>query len=226
MTHPAVVNGTYGAAYTSNSSCPNGGYCGDYSNGGNGPTGDTNDGVSCQPYMSNNYHIHVFVGIYYNGQEIALPTATGMAHPTLDSNYDDMTTSGFYPCVYFTHTHDSTGVVHIESDNGGVAETVPNDSKYTLGQYFAVWGITVYCPTGSGCVGQFGPYNGPMEIFTSGQQFRGDGTPGAPITAEQNLSPWYGDPNTIPLYSHEVIWLLIGPNFPSQLPGVSFDEQF
>lgn len=222
MTHGAVVNGAFGAAYTSNNTCPNGGFCGDYAGGGNGPLGSSLDNVSCQNYMSNNYHIHVFVGIYYNGQEMALPTATGMANPRLDSNYDDMTTSGFYPCVYDTHTHDMTGVVHIESNNGGIAETVPNDSKFTLGQYFAVWGINVYCPMGTGCVGQFGSYSGPMEIFTTGQQYRGD----VAVTPEQDLTPWYGDPGTIPLYSHEVIWILIGPNYPTTLPGISFDEQF
>lgn len=223
MTHPAVINGTYGPAYTSNSSCPNGGYCGDYPNGGNGPDGNMVDNIPCEPYMSDNYHIHVFVGIYYNGQEIALPTATGIVQPIIDSVGDDNKGT---QCFYFTHTHDSTGVVHIESDNGGVPENVPNDTKFTLGQYFAVWGVNINCPMGTGCVGQFGPYNGPMEIFTSGQKFRGDGTPGSPVTKEQDLTPWYGDPNTIPLYSHEVIWILIGPSFPSTLPGVSFDEQF
>jgi hypothetical protein len=225
VTHAAVVNGTYGSAYTNNSSCPNGGYCGDYTNGGNGPTGNMVAGVDCQPSMSNNYHVHVFVGIYVNGTEIALPPATGMAHPTLDSNFDDMTTSGFFPCVYYTHTHDSTGVVHIESDNGGIVESVPNDTHFTLGQYFQVWGINVNCPGGTpGCVGQFGPYTGPIQVLTSGQTFRGGGS--SLNIPENSLQQYMGDPNQITLWSHEVIWILIGPNYPSTLPSIHFDEQY
>ena len=34
-------------------------------------------------------------------------------------------------CLYWLHTHDSTGVVHIES---------PVQRGYTLGQFFDVWG--------------------------------------------------------------------------------------
>jgi hypothetical protein len=130
-------------------------------------------------------------------------------------------------CFYFTHTHDSTGVVHIESDNGGVAEPVPNDSKFVLGQYFQVWGINASCPGQMpGCMGQLGPYSGPMEILTSGPVFRGYGANQNSDTPETDLQPYYGDPNFIPLYSHEVIWFLIGPNYPSTLPSVHFIEQY
>src|SRR5262249_37785032 len=138
-----------------------------------------------------------------------------------------MTTSGFYPCVYYTHTHDSTGVVHIESDNGGLMETVPNDTHFSLGQYFQVWGINVNFPRGMpGCVGQFGPYSGPLQILTSGQVYRGGGAVDGSTTQENTLQQYYGDPNQIPLWSHEVIWFLIGPNYPSKLPSVHFDEQY
>lgn len=178
--------------------------------------------------MSDNYHIHVFVGLYVNGTEVALPSAAGAVNPQLDP-YGDFRGNGsdFYPCLYETHTHDMTGVVHVESQNAGIYEQVPNDSKYVLGQFMAVWGATVTWGNFQGSVGQVGPYSGPMEVFTSGQTFRGDGSGGQfPVTPESDLTPWSGDPNQIPLYSHEVIWFLIGPNYPSRLPGVSFAQQF
>ncbi len=218
VTHAAVINGQVTTAFNPPSQY------GDTPSGGHGPIGNVVDNVPCEVEMSNNYHIHVFIGIYYNGQEIALPTGTGVVEPVIDSYGDDNYGT---QCFYFTHTHDSTGVVHVESDNGGVVEPTPTDSKFVLGQYLQVWGITATCPTGvPGCMGQFGPFNGPIEVFTSGQVYRGSHTPGWPVTKEQDLTPWYGDPNSIPLYSHEVIWFLIGPNYPSTLPGVKFAEEF
>ncbi len=212
--HAAVTNGTPTNAFN-----PPNGY-GDTPSGGHGP--DVAN-VPCQGMMSDNYHIHVFIGIYYQGQELALPTATGIVEPIIDSVGDDMKGT---KCFYFTHTHDSTGVLHIESDNGGIVENPPNDSHFNLGQYFQVWGITVSCPGGvPGCAGQFGPYSGPMEIFTSGATYRGGGSNNS-TTAENTLQPYYGDPNQIPLWSHEVIWFLIGPPYPSKLPSVHFDEQY
>jgi len=214
VAHAATVNGT------PNSFQPN---VGDTNSGGHGPDNTSVDNVPCEPMMSNNYHIHVFIGIYYQGQELALPTATGIVEPQIDAVGDDNTGT---QCFYFTHTHDSTGVLHVESDNGGVVESPPNDSKFVLGQYFQVWGINV-SSTGWNQFGQFGSYNGPMEILTSGQVFRGDTTGNATSKVpESDLTPYYGDPNQIPLWSHEVIWFLIGPNYPSKLPSVNFDEQY
>ena len=172
--------------------------------------------------MSNNYHIHVFIGLYVNGQEVALPPALGAVRPTLDANGDFLGNgSDFFPCLYELHTHDLTGVVHVESQNAGISEPVPSDSKFMLGQFYAVWGATLSWGQFEGSPGQVGPYSGPMEIYTSGPTAQTGTT-----TAESTLQPYSGDPTQIPLYSHEVIWFLIGPTYPSRLPGVSFDEQY
>jgi hypothetical protein len=37
---------------------------------------------------------------------------------------------------------------------------------------------------------------------------------------------WLGDPNAIPLYSHEVIFLEVGPTYPTILPNVIFYSEF
>lgn len=71
------------------------------------------DGVGCATAV--NYHVHALVSIYHDGQRLALPQSIGRG-------------SG---CDYGMHTHDGSGVVHIETD-------VP--ASFTLGQFFALWG--------------------------------------------------------------------------------------
>lgn len=83
-------------------------------------------GVAC--LINENYHLHSLVTIYKDGVRQGLPENVGR--------------SG---CAYELHTHDVTGVVHIETD-------VPK--KFTLGQFFALWNQ----PLGaSGTAGLAGP---------------------------------------------------------------------
>jgi hypothetical protein len=66
-TPPVTTNGTtpFESLY-----CPY--YCtGDTPSGGLGQSFGPD--LQCAATMSNNYHIHVFVGIYYNGQWMIIP---------------------------------------------------------------------------------------------------------------------------------------------------------
>ena len=164
--------------------------------------------------MSDNYHIHVFIGLYVNGTEYAMPTGVGAADPSSPNAPDTQYATN---CFYYTHTHDRTGVFHIEDPNLGVIDSPPADSKYAIKTLFDVWGIQV---NSAG----FGPFAGPVQVFTSGQLYRGGGS--SSTIPESDLQPWYGDPNTIPLYSHEVIWFLVGPTYPTSLPAVHFYEEY
>lgn len=65
----------------------------------------------------NFYHVHGHLAIYHNGQPVTVPAQIGF-----DSTND---------CLYWTHTHDTTGIIHIES---------PYKIVPTLGQFFKVWG--------------------------------------------------------------------------------------
>lgn len=173
--------------------------------------------------MSNNYHIHLFIGIYVNGTEVALPEGLGIvgfANPAPAYIL-------YATCFYYTHTHDLTGVLHVEDPN-------PNNALITqpihaTGDLFNIWGITVNSM-------QFGQFTGALTVYTSGQIYRGGGncsgnsppagtTLGNSITPESALTLWTGDPNQIPLYSHEVIWYFVGSGNPTSLPGVSFAEE-
>ena len=168
--------------------------------------------------MSENYHIHVFVGLYVNGTEYALPRGIGVADPV---NPNDAEINYATQCFYYTHTHDSTGVVHIEDYNNGLLETPPVTPHYTLKTLFDVWGITVDNT-------HFGQFSGPVQVYTSGQVYRGGNQPYGSTVPESTLAPWNGDPNQIQLYSHEVIWFFIGPpsTYPTSLPNVHFYEEY
>ncbi len=64
------------------------------------------------------FHIHAMLHIYVNGLLAPLPAEIG-----LDS------AKGLEASM---HTHDSTGIIHMEA---------PHPFNYTLGDFFAVWGV-------------------------------------------------------------------------------------
>ena len=179
---------------------------GDTSNGG---AGQPVDSITCDASMSSTYHVHVLLAVYVNGVQYALPSAIGMKNPGTAKN-------GFInlaDCFYWIHTHDSTGLVHIEDPSSNGAPLT--QSLFTSKQIFDIWGITV---NGN----QFGPFTGPVRVFTSGQTYRG-GTTTVPAS---DYTYWSGDPNAIPLYSHEVIIVEVGPTYPTSLPNVDFSEEY
>jgi hypothetical protein len=121
---------------------------------------------------------------------------------------------------YYLHTHDQTGVIHVEDTNPNGTPII--QASHLSGDLFTVWGITV------NAFG-FGPYTGG-QVFRGGADCSGNiPPPGYPqptsVTPASDLSLWTGDPNAIPLYSHEVIWYFIGSGNPSSLPNVNFDEE-
>lgn len=79
---------------------------------GSAANGRPIDGVGC--LVNENYHIHSLVSIYRDGVRLGIPTNIGLQG-----------------CAYELHTHDWTGVIHVETD---VQKT------FTLGQFFSLWG--------------------------------------------------------------------------------------
>jgi len=81
------------------------------------------DGVYCSANEQLAYHIHAHLTIYMNGQQVPLVANTGIAPVGVTSNAN-------VTCLYWLHTHDATGVIHIES---------PTTKIYTLNQFFDIW---------------------------------------------------------------------------------------
>lgn len=157
-----------------------------------------------------------------------------MAEPLADQTYFDPGSQDTLPywtnyateCFYRMHAHDATGVIHQEDPNDVGTPTPPTGTKFTLGQWFAVWGV-VATPT----TFQAGTQQWPIQaIYWNGPGPHGpcnSQIPGSCETGANQLQLFTGDPNMIQLYSHTTIWIELGTGNPDamQLPGVSFFEK-
>ena len=72
------------------------------------------DGIQCGAMEQSVFHIHAHLAIFINGQNYTVPAQIGITST----------------CFYWLHTHDETGIIHIES---------PIHKNYTLGQFFDIW---------------------------------------------------------------------------------------
>jgi hypothetical protein len=115
-------------------------------------------------------HIHPHLSIFVSGQEIPIPANIGL------------TSSLGAPL----HTHDVTGVVHVES-------TDPN-RVFTLGEFFDVWGVR-FTPT---CLGGYcDDGDRRIRMFVDGSAYRSD--PRALTLADhEQIVLTYGTPAQVP----------------------------
>jgi hypothetical protein len=93
--------------------------------------------------MSELYHVHAHLAIVSDGQWLALPANVGILSQ----------------CNYEMHTHDSTGIIHIET---------PNVKTFTLGQFFDMWGQTLSNTNVAGVTGTVVAYtndNGDVRRY-------------------------------------------------------------
>lgn len=172
-----------------------------------GGRGQTVDGYGCLPSMvENKYHVHFFLGVLVNGKQIAIPDAIGLWMPGTESN--GWTNSAH--CYYPMHTHDASGLVHIESaSTASLASSIAN-----LGQFLDIWGERLTSTS-------FGPYSGSIHIFYARTN-----------AGNVNSGTYYAytgtTPGSIALYSHEVIWIEVGSTYvpASRLPHIVFYTQY
>jgi hypothetical protein len=123
--------------------------------------GSTVDGVVGSNEMESlKYHIHAHLTIYVNGVQKLLPYGVGIIPPySLDTSSGSPFVSGG-SAYYYLHTHDETGIIHIES---------PNSHIYTLGNFFDVWKQPLSST-------QVGPDKGKVTVYVNGKVYTGDPT--------------------------------------------------
>lgn len=124
---------------------------GDTASGGQGQTVDQ---ISCDSGTRINYHYHAHLSLFVNGRQIALPMAIGIVQPQLKG------ANGFVDagrCFYWLHTHDASGIIHIESLAPG---------PYTLGDFFAIWGEPL-------SQHGFAGYRGKLYAYVGGKPYHG-----------------------------------------------------
>ncbi|HEY0817058.1 MAG TPA: hypothetical protein VGE11_27595 [Pseudonocardia sp.] len=116
------------------------------------------DGISSSAEEQVAFHIHAHLQVYVDGQQRALPAGVGIVAPL------QVRTTAEGPFVeggagiYWLHTHDASGVIHIES---------PVHRRFTLGELFDIWGQ----PLGPQ---QVGPAQGPVTVLVDGAVVGGD----------------------------------------------------
>lgn len=125
-------------------------------------TGGTVDGVVESNSMEKTqYHIHSHLTIYVNGVQKTIPYGVGIVAPlslTQDGDGNPFVEGG--SAFYYLHTHDETGIIHVES---------PNSHVYTLGNFFDVWKQPLSST-------QVGPDKGAVTVYVDGKKVTGDPT--------------------------------------------------
>jgi len=144
---------------------------GDTPRGGNGQPVDGIEGSSREMLK---VHVHSHLALFHKGEQIAIPYAIGIVRPFQVNN-------GFVGMgkgIYWLHTHDATGIIHVES---------PDDRRYTLGNFFDIWGQLL-------TAGEVAGLKGVVRAFVDGK-------------------PYSGDPRGIVLGAHTQITLEVGAPF-------------
>jgi hypothetical protein len=152
--------------------------------------GQTVDGVTCQLSEKVAFHIHSHLTLFVSGRAYQVPYGIGIGQPLqgVRTARGPFVTGG--NCFMWLHTHAADGIIHVEA---------PKLQTFTLGQFFAVWGVKL--------------------------SRDGVGSHTGKVTAFYNGKPWTRDPSAIPLTAAAQIQLdvgtpVIGPEhitFPSGL---------
>jgi hypothetical protein len=115
-------------------------------------------------------HIHQHLDIFVNGKREAVPAQIGI--------YDNQFLTEL-------HTHDTSGVMHVES---------PKKRKFSLGEFFGVWGVRLT----NTCIGGYCRPKTPWKLYING-------------------APYSGDPSKVILIKHQQFAFVIGKP-PKKIP--------
>jgi hypothetical protein len=78
----------------------------------------TVQGVQCDPVEAMYFHVHAHLDLIVDSKSVTIPAGIGIKPNE---------------CLYWLHTHNTSGVIHIES---------PKQDTFTLGQFIQVWDNT------------------------------------------------------------------------------------
>jgi hypothetical protein len=137
--------------------------------------GEKIDGIPCQTSEKLTYHVHAHLTLFVKGKANQVPYGIGFGPPLAGIP----TKSGAFvqqgSCVAWLHTHASDGIIHMEA---------PARRGFTLGQFFAIWGIPLSTT-------QAGAYKGKVTTYYDGKV-------------------WKGDPKNLPLTNHTEVQIDVG----------------
>lgn len=131
-----------------------------------GANGGKTDGISCQTGEQSIFHIHAHLTIFVNGAPRQIPASIGIPGR----------------CLYWLHTHDADGIIHIES---------PVRRTFTLGQFFDEWGQPL-------SPDQAGPATGHVTALYNGKVYQGNPRD-IPLNSHAQIQLDIGTPLIAPL---------------------------
>jgi hypothetical protein len=134
----------------------------------------TIDGIQCNVAEQLVFHNHAHLDVFINGQPYTIPSQVGIVPGK---------------CIYWLHTHDDSGIIHIES---------PVTRNFTLGQFFDIWkknfsNVQIFDNVANG--------RNTMSVYVNGNKINGN-------TDYRNIN----------LNEHDQITIVFGrppPNIPS-----------
>ena len=134
----------------------------------------TIDGISCNPMEQAVFNIHAHLDIIINGVYFLVPSQVG-----IPSN-----------CFYWLHTHDESGIVHIEA---------PIQRDFTLGQFFDIWGKKL---SNDQIFNYVSSANNPLNVYINGlTKVQGEvdvtNYRDIKLNAHDEIAIVYGTPSTI-----------------------------
>ncbi|MEX1193712.1 MAG: hypothetical protein WD904_06670 [Dehalococcoidia bacterium] len=103
--------------------------------------------VKCQSGERLEYHVHSYLAILIEGEQIASPENVGIRPDE---------------CLFWLHTHGRNGVIHVEA---------PEAQDFTLGQFFQIWGQPL---SGTQLLDRTADATHSVRATVNGETFAGD----------------------------------------------------
>ena len=128
-----------------------------------GGRGQAVDGIACGEQEYATFHVHTHLALFHNGRQMQVPSFIGFA-PNLAGG-----------CLYWLHTHDASGIIHIEAPD----INPPQGGPYTLGMFFDVRGEPLDRNNIAG-------FAGPVTAYVNGAKYDGD-LRSIPLRAHQQI---------------------------------------
>jgi hypothetical protein len=110
-----------------------------------GGHGQAVNGIGCSAQEQVAFHIHAHLAIFAQGKQVQVAAQIGFP--------SDVT-----PCLYWLHTHDASGIIHVEA---------PVYHNFTVGDFFDIWGQPI---DGH----HLGSLRGALHAFVNGSEYSGD----------------------------------------------------
>lgn len=196
----------------------------------------TVDGMQCTPTQepaasSSTYSQHAFVGIYWNQVEKSLPQALGMVNPKPPTTPYAGNPSGhkydtdaveIEDCDFNVHTHDYSGLVHIEDVNQPQSN-LSFMSYASLQTLFDVWGAQIGA---TGITAGSSVLTGPVQIYYGTPSGKVAGGPAQGDDLVSSYTAVTGAASTVKLGHHTAVWIVIGDPPSAGLPQVAFGIEY